>query len=121
VTRLERLALLVFFVLVVAGLATQAAVSTAIGAVAGLAAGLVVAPRVSRLRRRVDARMGADEVARGFRPRRLGVRVVAHLAVLAALLVLTVLIPFIGDELFAGLAAGATALPFVLTGARLRG
>lgn len=120
-TRLERLALLAFFVGVVALLATQAPVATAIGGVAGLAAGLAVAPRMHRLRSRMDARLGMDaEDARGLRPRRLALRVLAYLVVLGVLLVPTVLIPFVGDELFAGLAAAATGLPFVLTASRLR-
>ena len=121
-SRLERLVLLAFFAAVVALLATQAPIATVVGAVAGLAAGVVVAPRMSRLRGRVDARLGADDdaPARGVRPRRIGLRVVLHLAVLGALLMATVLIPFVGDELFAGLAAAATGLPFVLTAARLR-
>ena len=120
-SRVERLVLLAFFAGVVALLATRAPVATAVGAVAGLAVGVAAAPRISRLRRRVDARLGGDELpARGLRPRRLGVRVVLNLAVLGGLLASTVLIPFVGDELFAGLAAAATGLPFALTAARLR-
>ena len=119
-SRLERLLLLVFLAGLVALLARGAPVATGIGAVAGLAAGVVVAPRVRRLRSRIDSRMGADPPATGIRPRRLLSRVVAHLAVLGVLLVSTVLIPFIGDELFAGLAAAATGLPFVVTASRLR-
>jgi hypothetical protein len=119
-SRPERLLLLVFFAGLVALLARGAPVATAIGTVAGLAAGVVVAPRVGRLRSRIDSRMGADAPATGIRPRRLLSRVVAHLVVLGVLLVSTVLIPFIGDELFAALAAAATGLPFVVTASRLR-
>ncbi|MCA1720005.1 MAG: hypothetical protein LC779_02470 [Actinobacteria bacterium] len=77
-TRLERLALLGFFLLIIAGLATQAAGSTAVGAVGGLVAGLLLVPRLGRLRTRIDARLGADEAPRGFRPRRVGVRIGLH-------------------------------------------
>jgi hypothetical protein len=120
VTRLERLALLGFFGAVVALLATQAPLATGVGALAGVAAGVVVAPRMSRLRSRIDATVGADSAPRGFRPRRVAARIAVHLVVLGALLVSTFLIPFVGDELFAALAAAATGLPLVLTAARLR-
>ena len=119
-SRLERLALLGFFALVVAGLLALAPVAGAVGAVAGAAVGFVVVPRLGRLRSRVDATLGADAAVTGLRPRRLGIRVAGHLAVLAVLLVTTIVIPFVGDELFAALAAAATGFPFVVTAARLR-
>lgn len=119
-SRPERLLLLLFFAAIVALLARGAPIATAIGAVAGLGVGVVVAPRMGRLRNRIDSRMGADAPATGIRPRRLLSRVLAHLTVLGGLLVSTILIPFIGDELFAGAAAAATGLPFVVTATRLR-
>jgi hypothetical protein len=119
-SRLERLVLLAFFALVLAGLLALAPVAGALGAVGGAAAGFAVVPRLGRLRSRVDATLGADAPVTGLRPRRLGARVVAQLAVLAGLLVTTILIPFIGDELFAAAAAAATGFPFVVTAARLR-
>ena len=119
-SRVERLALLACFALVVASALALAPVAGALGAIAGAAAGFAVVPRLGRLRSRVDATLGADAPVAGFRPRRLLTRVVAHLAVLAVLLVMTIVIPFVGDELFAAAAAAATALPFVLTAARLR-
>jgi hypothetical protein len=120
VTRLERLALVAYFVLLLVLLATQARLATAAGAVGGAAVGLTVVPRLHRLRGRMEARLGADEAGHGLRPRRLGIRIGIHLAVLAVLLVPTVLIPFVGDELFAAVAAAATGFPLVLTAARLR-
>ena len=119
-TRLERLALLGWFALVVVLLATQALLWTAAGAVAGVVAGVAVAGRLGRLRSRMDAKLGADAVATGFRPRRVVSRVIAHVVVLAVLLVPTWLVPFVGDQVFAALAAAATALAFVVTGTRLR-
>ena len=119
-SRLERLVLLALFALVVAGLVLVAPLATALGAAAGVAAGLVVVPRLGRLRSRVDATLGADAPVTGLRPRRLAVRAAAHLAVLAVLLVTTIVIPFVGDELFAALASAATAFPVVVTAARLR-
>ena len=43
-----------------------------------------------------------------------------QVVVLGGLFVTTVFVPFVGDELFAGAAAGVTALPLVVTAARLR-
>ena len=119
-TRLERLALLAFFAVVVALLATQALVWTLAGAAAGAVVGVALAARLGRLRSRMDATLGADAPATGFRPRRVIARAVVHLAVLAALLLPTFVVPFVGDQLFAGLAAAATGLPFVVTAGRLR-
>jgi hypothetical protein len=104
----------------VAGTLAPARVAAALAPAAGAAAGFVFVPRIGRLRSRVDATLGADAPVTGFRPRRLGTRVVAHLAVLGLLLVTTILIPFVGDELFAAAGAAATAFPLVLTAARLR-
>ena len=119
-TRLERLALLAWFALVVVLLASQALVWTAAGVVAGVVAGVALAGRLGRLRSRMDATLGADPVATGFRPRRVVTRVVAHVVVLAVLLVPTWLVPFVGDQVFAALAAAATAILLVVTARRLR-
>lgn len=119
-SRVERLVLLGFFALVVAGLLALAPVAAALGTVAGAAAGFVVVPRLGRLRSRVDAALGADAPVTGLHPRRLATRVVAQLAVLAVLLVTTIVVPFVGDELFAAAGAAATAFPLVVTAARLR-
>lgn len=119
-SRPERVVLLVFFAGLVTLLAAREPEATAVGGVAGAVAGLAVAGRVRRLRERMDARLGAEPPARGLRPRTVAVRAVVHLGVLAALLLSTVFVPFIGDELFAGAAAGVTALPAVLTAAGLR-
>ena len=119
-SRLERLALLGWFVGVGALLATQALLPTAIGAVAGVVAGIAVAGRLGRLSQRMDATLGADPVVVGFRPRRVVTRVVVHLGLLLLLLLPTFVVPFVGDELFAAAAAAATGLPAVLTARGLR-
>ena len=120
-TRRERLLLLVFFGAVLALLARSEVEATALGAVAGAGAGVDVAGRVRRLSRRMDTRLGADDAAPDrFSVRRPLLRAGAELVVLGGLLVTTVFVPFVGDELFAGSAAAVTALPAVLTAARLR-
>ena len=121
-SRLERLALLGYFAVVVLLLATQALVPTVAGAVAGVVAGVAVAGRLGRLSQRMDATLGADPVlvVSGFRPRRVVTRVVVHLGLLFLLLIPTFVVPFVGDELFAALAAAATGLPFVVTARGLR-
>ena len=121
-SRPERLLLLLFFAALLALLATQERNATAVGGVAGAAIGVVVAGRVRRLSRRMDARLGIEQApaARRLRPRAVALRAVAQLAVLGALLGSTLFVPFVGDELFAGAAAAATALPAVLTAAGLR-
>ncbi len=121
-TRPERLvvaaALLALLVLLVA----RQPVSGSFGALAGVGAGLVLTDRLGRLRRRVDARLGADDpVPRGgLRAEVVVRRVVLQIAVLGALLVLVALTPFAGDDVFALLATAATAVPLVLTADRLR-
>ncbi|MDP9466545.1 MAG: hypothetical protein M3P31_04805, partial [Actinomycetota bacterium] len=56
----------------------------------------------------------------GFVVRRPLARAGVQVVVLGGLFVTTVFVPFVGDELFAGVAAGVTAFPLVLTAARLR-
>ena len=121
-SRLERLALLGYFAVVVLLLATQALLWTVAGAVAGVVAGVAVAGRLGRLSQRMDAKLGTDPVVavRGFRLRRVVPRIVVHLGVLFLLLLPTFLVPFVGDQVFAALAASATAFPFVVTTRRLR-
>lgn len=116
----ERVVLLAFFAGLLALLASGDAAATAVGATAGAVAGAAVARRVRRLSARMDARLGVEPGARGLRPRALAVRAAVHLGVLGALLLSTVFVPFVGDELFAGAAAAATALPAVLTAAGVR-
>ena len=119
-TRPERLLLLVFFALVLVWTVRLAPVVGSTGLVLGLVAGGGVAGRLGRLRSRIDARLGADDRRTGFSLRRVLLRVVVHLLVLGSLVLPTVLVPFIGVTLFAGAAAFATAVPLVLTAARLR-
>jgi hypothetical protein len=70
----------------------------------------------------MDARLGEVQVRRtGLRPARVAVRAGLHLVVLGALLLSTVFVPFVGDELYAAAAAAVTGLAAVLTAARLRG
>jgi hypothetical protein len=119
-TRRERLLLLVLFAGLLALLAGSEPTATALGGVVGLAAGVVAAGRLRRVSARIDARLGADEPRPGFSWRRPLLRAGAQLVVLGGLLMTTALVPFVGDELFAGTAAAVTALPLVLTAARLR-
>lgn len=120
-TRVERIVLLAFFAAVVALLASARPVAALLGGAAGVVVGVLVAGRVRRLSARMDSTLGADPVlAKGIRPRALGVRAGAHLAVLVVLLLGIAFVPFIGDELFIAVATGATTLPAVLTAWRLR-
>lgn len=120
-TRLERLLLLAFFAAVLAVLAGVEPEATAVGGVAGAGAGVLAAARTRKLRARIDARLGADDARpTGFRPRRPLLHAGALLLVLAGLFVTTAFVPFVGRALYAGSAAAATALPLVLTAARLR-
>ena len=119
-TRSERLLLLGFFLLIIAAMVQLAPLTGAAGAVTGLAAGLAVTGRLGRLRNRMDARLGADGARTGFRLRPVLLRTGAQLLVIGSLVVPTLFVPFIGDELFAGAAAFLTAVPLVLTAARLR-
>ena len=121
-TRAERLVLLAVFAVVLAVLGGLEPTATAVGGVAGAGAGVVVAGRSRRIRERIDARLGPDDspAPRGFALRRPAVRAGAQVVVLGGLFVTTIFVPFVGDELFAGAAAGVTALPLVVTAARLR-
>lgn len=120
-TRRERLLLLAFFAGVLALLARAEPTATALGGVAGLGAGVLVARRARRLSARIDARIGAEEARpTGFRLRRPLVRAGVHLVVLAAVFLSTAFLPFIGEELYAGIAAAVTGVPLVLTAAGLR-
>ena len=121
-TRAERLLLLAFFAVVLSLLGGWEPTAAAIGGVAGAGAGVAVAGRSRRLSERIDARLGPDDSPppTGFAVRRPGARAGVQVVVLGGLFVTTVFVPFVGDELFAGAAAGVTALPLVLTAARLR-
>ena len=120
-TRTERLALLAALAVVLLALLAAEPVAAVLGAAAGIAVGVAVQERLARLSDRMDARLGADVVV--ARPFSLGpplLRFGLLLGVLAGLLVLTVFIPFVGDELFAASAAATTALPATITALRLR-
>jgi hypothetical protein len=121
-TRAERLVLLAFFVALLAVLGGWEPTAAAIGGVAGAGAGVAVAGRSRRLRERIDARLGPDDspAPTGFAVRRPAVRAGVQVVVLGGLFVTTIFVPFVGDELFVGAAAGVTAFPLVLTAARLR-
>ena len=118
---LERLVLLAFFAALLAALGYLEPEATAVGAVAGLVPAGVLAGRLKRLSGRMDARLGVvDTVPRGFRPVQVLVRGGVHLALLAGLLVPTIFLPFIGDELFAGSCAAVTAFAAAVTASKLR-
>lgn len=119
-TKPERLLLLAFFILIIVGTVKLAPIFGTVGAVIGLLFGVAVAGRIGRLRGRINAKLEAGDAPRtGLALRRVASRVVVHLLVLGALVLPTVIVPFIGDELFAGAAAFVTAVPLVLTAARL--
>lgn len=120
-SRSERLVLLGLFAVVLVLLGWSEPVATAVGAAAGIVPGVAVAGRLTRLSGRMDARLGVvEERARGLRPRVLVMRGGMHLLVLGGLLLSTLFVPFVGDELYAGSAAAVTGLVAVLTAARLR-
>lgn len=120
--RVERLLLLAFFAVVVALLASARPVPALVGGTGGAVVGVLLAGRLRRLSARMDERLGSDPVGvRGVRPRSLALRAGAHVGVLLVLLLGVAFVPFIGDDLFIGTAAGATTLPAVLTAWRLRG
>lgn len=120
-SRPERLLLLVFFAVVLVVLARSELASATVGVVAGGVPALLAAGRLKRLSGRMDARLGlAEERRAGLRPGRVAVRVGLHLLVLGGLLLSTVFVPFIGDELYAAAAAAVTGFAAVLTAARLR-
>ena len=120
-SRLDRLLLLVFFAGLLVLLARSELTSTGVGAVAGAVPALLVAGRLRRLSGRMDARLGVvEERRRGGSLRRVLARAGLHLVLLGGLLLSTIVVPFVGDELFAGSAAAVTAGAAVLTAARLR-
>ncbi len=121
-TRLERLAVLTILVVLVALFVLRQPVAASLGALAGVAGGLALGDRLGRLRRLVDAQLGDDVVVprSGLRVQVVLRRVLLQVVVLAVLL-LAFLIPFVGDNAFAAVAAAATALPAVLTAQRVRG
>ena len=121
-TRPERLLLIAFFGVVLAVLGGAEPTATALGATAGVGAGVVTAGHLGRARARIDARIGPDDApAPGFALRRPTVRAAVHLVVLGGLFGAIALVPFVGDELYAGSASAVTAFALVLTAARLRG
>jgi hypothetical protein len=121
VSRPERLVLLGLFAVLLALLGWSEPAATALGAAAGVVPGIAVAGRLKRLSGRMDARLGVvEERPTGLRMRVLVVRGGMHLLVLGGLLLSTLFVPFIGDELYAGSAAAVTGLVAVLTAARLR-
>ena len=118
---LERLVLLLFFAGLLALLGYAELEATVLGAVASVLPAVVVAGRLRRLSARMDAKLGVGEtVPKGFRPMQVVVRGGVHLALLAGLLVPTIFLPFIGDELFAGSCAAVTGFVAVVTASRLR-
>ena len=121
-TRAERLVLLGFLAVVLSLLGGWEPTATAVGGVAGAGAGVAVAGRSRRLSERIDARLGPDDTPAptGFAVRRPLARAGVQLVVLGGLFATTIFVPFVGDELFVGTAAGVTAFPLVLTAARLR-
>lgn len=120
-SRPERLLLLVFFTVVLVLLGREELTSTALGTLAGGVPALLAAGRLRRLSGRMDARLRTVEERRtGLRPGRVAVRAGLHLLVLGGLLLTTVFVPFVGDELFAAAAAAVTGFAAVLTAARLR-
>ena len=120
-TARERLLLLVFFGGVLFLLARPEPGATAVGAAAGGVVGVLLAGRVHRLGRRMDERLGEAAPSQPqFSVRRPLVRIGIQLTVLGGLFLTTVFIPFVGNELYAAAAAAVTALPAVLTAARLR-
>lgn len=117
----ERLLLLAFFTVVLVLLGRSELSATAVGAVAGGVPALLVAGRLKRLSGRMDARLGEVEKRQtGLRPAAVAVRAGLHLLVLGGLLLSTVFVPFVGDELYAASAAFVTTGAAVLTAARLR-
>ena len=118
----ERLVLLAVLVVLLVLIARVDRTAAVVGAVAGGGVGVLALGRLGRLSRRMDARLGKEVlvVKAGFSLRRPLLRAGVQVGVLAFLFVSTIVIPFIGDELYAASAAFATALPAVITAARLR-
>lgn len=119
--RRERLLLLVFFGVVLVLLGRSELTATVLGGVAGAGGGVLMSGRLRRLSERMDDRLGPqDATSMSFSLRRPLLRAGAQLLVLGGLLATTVLVPFVGDELFAASAAAVTAFPAVLTARGLR-
>ena len=120
-SRPERLLLLAFFAVVLLVLTQRELTSAVVGAVLGAVPAVLLAGRLQRLSGRMDRRLGTvEERRRGVRPAVVGVRAGLHLLVLGVLLLSTLVVPFVGDELYAASAAAVTAGAGVLTAARLR-
>ena len=120
-SRSERLLLLAFFVVVLAALAWREPTAAAVGAVLGTVPGVLAAARLNRLSTRMDTRLGiVEERRRGVRPRPVLGRAGLHLGLLGVVLLTTIVVPFIGDELFAAAASFVTAGAAALTASRLR-
>lgn len=120
--RRERLLLLAVFFMLLVLIARVDRTAAVVGAVAGTGVGVLALGRLGRLSQRMDDRLGKEVVVvkAGFSLRRPLLRAGVQLGLLALLFVSTIVIPFIGDELYAATAAFATALPAVVTAARLR-
>lgn len=119
-TRLERLALLAVLGLLLAALVMLAPVAGGLGGTTGAALGLLSARRLTGLSRRMDAVIGSGDVRSGFRARTVLWRVCVQVSLLGAVFLSVGLLPFVGDELFAGAGALVTALPAVVTAVGLR-
>ena len=120
-SRPERLLLLAFFAVVLALLVRAELTAAVVGAVLGAVPGALAAGRLNRLSTRMDSRLGiVEERRRGVRAGPVVVRGGLHLGVLGLLLLTTIVIPFIGDEVFAASAALATAGAAAVTASRLR-
>lgn len=120
-TRRERLLLLAFFTGLLVLLGRSELTAAVLGGVAGAGGGVLLSGRLTRLSKRMDDRLGPDQaVTRGFSLRRPLLRAGIQLLVLAGLLATTVLVPFVGGELFAASASAVTAFPAVLTARGLR-
>ncbi len=120
-SRPERLLLLAFFTVVLVLLGRSELSATAGGVVAGGVPAVLLAGRLNRLSGRMDTRLGIlEERRRGLRAAVVAVRAGLHLIVLGGLLLSTVFVPFVGDELYAASAAFVTTGAAVLTAARLR-
>ena len=114
--RRERLLLLGFFVAVLVLLVRDEQTATMVGGAAGAGTAILTARGLRGLSRRMDERLGTDtDAASSVSWRRPAKRAAAQLAVLGGLLLTTIFVPFIGDELFAASAAAVTAFPAVLT------
>ena len=120
-TKKDRLALLAVHAAVLAMLAGTRVVPAALGAIAGLVAGLALNGRLRGISLRMDERLGAEvETHSAFAPRRVAVRAGGLLATIAALFVFTAFVPLLGVTLFVGSAAATTGAVAALNATRLR-